>query len=74
MRLKIVSHAFLDVPDGTVVQDDGFIKLPNGDFLKPFVTMELNEMTDLTTTQLNQHGCDMDYDGSEITELPEIMS
>lgn len=66
MRLKIISHAYLTVPVGTVVQEDGFLRLPSGDVLKPFVTLECNEQEDLTTTQLEAIGCELDYDGSSI--------
>ena len=65
MRIAMVSYAYLTVPDGTIIAADGFIHLPDGTLLKPFITIERNETDDLTTSQLETIGCELEYDGTE---------
>lgn len=72
MWIKIVSYAYLNVPESTIVQRDGYIRLPSGNMLKPYVTLELNDTTDLTASQLERYGCSLQYDGSDITPTSAI--
>lgn len=49
MEIEVTIKAILTFPEGTQVPDDGrAFTLPNGDWVKPFVVLEMNDGRDLT--------------------------
>jgi hypothetical protein len=49
MMVKITLEAMVTLPEGTIVPEQGrAFTLPNGDTVKPWIIMELNDDKDLT--------------------------
>ena len=53
MMIKVTLEAMITLPEGTQMPSFGeigsrMLTLPNGDWVKPWVVMELNDETDLT--------------------------
>ena len=55
----------------TMSGQGGTIILPNGDELKSFLVLELNEEEDLTTQQLEERGCSCEDISREIRAIDE---
>lgn len=52
MIIRVEIEAYLHLPEGTKVPEQGrAFTLPNGDWVKPFVVLELNDGRDLTHTE-----------------------
>ena len=61
MNVKVTLEAIITLPEGTQWPSFGEIgsrafTLPNGDWVKPWVVMELNDIDDLSTTQAEALG------------------
>lgn len=63
----ITARAILTVPPGTVIAGRD-ITLPDGNVLKPWVTLELNEGDDLTFDELEALRVELDPDDISIEE------
>ena len=53
MMIKVTLEAMITLPEGTQMPSFGeigsrMLTLPNGDWVKPWVVMEMNDETDLT--------------------------
>lgn len=49
MLIRIEIEAYLHLPEGTQVPDNGrAFMLPSGDWVKPFVVLEMNDGRDLS--------------------------
>jgi hypothetical protein len=49
MDIRITIEAVITLPEGTLVPDQGrAFTLPNGDWVKPFIVLEVNDGYDLT--------------------------
>jgi hypothetical protein len=64
MMVKVTLEATLTFPEGTKWPSFGEIgsrafTLPNGDTIKPWVALELNDSEDLKFTQLGELGIDI---------------
>lgn len=56
-------------PDGTVLLDDGRgLRLPGGDIVKPWITLELNELRDLSGEDMDRLGLDVGLDFERTVE------
>ena len=65
MIVKVTLEAMITLPEGTQWPSFGEIgsrafTLPNGDWVKPWVALELNDSDDLKFTQLEEMGIEMD--------------
>ena len=64
MIVKVTLEAMITLPEGTQWPSFGDIgsrefTLPNGDTVKPWIVLELNDMDDLTTTQTEAMSIDI---------------
>ena len=64
MMVKVTLEATLTFPEGTQWPSFGEIgsrafTLPNGDTIKPWVALELNDLHDLTYTQVEEMGIEL---------------
>lgn len=60
MEIEITIKAILTLPEGTQVPGEGrAFTLPNGDWVKPFVVLERNDLDDLSFTQTEALGLDI---------------
>lgn len=64
MIVKVTVEATITFPEGTKWPSFGEIgsrafTLPNGDIIKPWVALELNDLNDLTYTQVEELGIDI---------------
>lgn len=49
MQVKVTIEAVITLPEGTIVPEQGrAFTLPSGDWVKPFVVLEMNDGNDLT--------------------------
>jgi hypothetical protein len=64
MLVKITLEAMLELPDGTrlpYLPDDGrAFTLPDGDWIKPWIVLERNDLDDLRFTELAPLGLDLE--------------
>jgi hypothetical protein len=65
MMVKVTLEAMITLPEGTQWPSFGDIgsrafTLPNGGIIKPWVALELNDLHDLTYTQVEDLGIEMD--------------
>jgi hypothetical protein len=57
MNVKVTLEAVITLPEGTQWPTQGReFTLPNGDWVKPWVVVELNDIDDLSTTQAEALG------------------
>ena len=57
MNVRVTLEAIITLPEGTQWPTKGReFTLPNGDWVKPWVVMELNDLDDLSTTQAEALG------------------
>lgn len=64
MMVKVTLEAMITLPKGTQMPSFGEIgsralTLPNGDWVKPWIVLELNDGDDLKFTQLEEMGIDI---------------
>ena len=60
MEIEVTIKAVLTLPEGTVVPEDGrAFTLPSGDWVKPFVVLELNDERNLSFADWNALGVDV---------------
>jgi len=64
MMVKVTLEAMITLPEGTKWPSFGEIgsrafTLPNGDWVKPWIVLELNDSEDLKFTQLGELGIDV---------------
>jgi hypothetical protein len=60
-QIRVTIEAVITLPEGTIVPENGrAFTLPSGDWVKPFVVMEMNDGRDLTWSQALALGVDVD--------------
>ena len=60
MLVKVTLEAILELPDGTQWPTEGrAFTLPSGDWVKPFVVLEMNNRRDLSFKEAQALGCDV---------------
>jgi hypothetical protein len=62
MMVKVTLEATLTFPEGTKWAPEinsRMFTLPNGDTIKPWVALELNDLNDLTYTQVEELGIEL---------------
>lgn len=60
MEIKVTIEAYITLPEGTVVPEQGrAFTLPSGDWVKPFITLEMNDDRDLTYAQTEALGIEV---------------
>lgn len=61
LTIEVTIKAILTLPEGTQVPEEGRgFTLPNGDWVKPFVVMEINDDRDLTFAEAEGLGVSVD--------------
>ena len=61
LTIEVTIKAILTLPEGTQVPEKGRgFTLPNGDWVKPFVVMEINDDKDLTFAEAEGLGVSVD--------------
>lgn len=70
MEIRVTIETIITFPEGTIVpeEDRGFT-LPGGDWVKPFVVLELNDDRDLTFREVVALGLDVTETNIEWEEL-----
>ena len=70
MEIRITIEAVLTFPDGTIVPENGRgFTLPGGDWVKPFIVMEMNDDRDLTFKDTEALGVSVEETNIEWEEL-----
>ena len=70
MDIRITIEAVLTLPDGTIVPENGRgFTLPGGDWVKPFIVMEMNDDRDLTFKDTEALGVSVEETNIEWEEL-----
>ena len=62
MMVKVTLEAIMTLPEGTVLPPEvgsRMFTLPSGDWVKPWLVLELNDLNDLTYTQAEERGIDL---------------
>ena len=60
MQIRVTIEAVLTLPEGTIVPENGrAFTLPSGDWVKPFVVLEMNDGRDLSFKEAQALGCDV---------------
>lgn len=61
MDIKVTITATITVPDGSKLESElgRQITLPSGDWVKPFIVLELNDERDLPWAEAVEIGCDV---------------
>jgi hypothetical protein len=60
MQIILKIEAVITLPEGTTVPEEGrAFTLPNGDWVKPFIVMELNDEVDLDGGAMLDMGIDV---------------
>jgi hypothetical protein len=61
MQMRVTIEAVITLPEGTIVPEQGrAFTLPTGDWVKPFVVLEMNDDRDLPYSELIKLGLDVD--------------
>jgi hypothetical protein len=61
MMVKVTIEAVIDLPEGTIVPEDGrAFTLPSGDWVKPWVVLEMNDDRDLGQNEMEDWGLSID--------------
>lgn len=61
LTVEVTIKAILTLPEGTQVPEEGRgFTLPNGDWVKPFITLEMNDEDDLTFKEAEAMGVSVD--------------
>ena len=70
MIIRVKLEALIELPEGTTIPEEGrAFTLPNGDWVKPFIVLEKNDVDDLTFEQAQRLGCDVFEDNIEWEEV-----
>jgi hypothetical protein len=57
MQIRVVIEAVIDLPYGTAVPEQGrAFTLPSGDWVKPWVALEMNDGRDLCQSEMADWG------------------
>lgn len=60
MEIEVTIKAVLTLPEGTIVPEEGRgFTLPNGDWVKPFIVLEMNDDRDLSFKEAGALGVDV---------------
>ena len=60
MEIRVVIDAVITLPEGTDVPEQGrAFTLPSGDWVKPFIVLEMNDGRDLSTKEALDVGLDI---------------
>lgn len=60
MEIEVTIKAVLTLPEGTTVPEEGRgFTLPNGDWVKPFIVLEMNDDRDLSFKEAGELGVDV---------------
>lgn len=60
-QIRVTIDAVITLPEGTIVPEQGrAFTLPSGDWVKPFIVMELNDDRDLPYSELIKMDVDID--------------
>ena len=60
MEIEVTIKAVLTLPEGTIVPEEGRgFTLPNGDWVKPFIVLEMNDDRDLSFKETSALGVDV---------------
>lgn len=60
MEIRITIETIVTFPEGTIVPEEGRgFTLPSGDWVKPFVVLEMNDDRDLTFREVVALGLDV---------------
>lgn len=69
MIVRVKLEALIELPEGTTVPEEGrAFTLPNGDWVKPFIVLERNDVDDLSFEQAQRLGLDVFEDNIEWQE------
>lgn len=69
MQIKVTLEAIITLPEGTKLPEDGRgFTLPSGDWVKPFVVLEMNDGRDLTHAETEELGICVDETNIEWVE------
>jgi len=60
MLIKYTLQGTVEVPEGSKITDPRMIELPNGQWIKLFTTVELNDDQDLSYQQQNVLGIEVE--------------
>ena len=61
MEIEVTIKAVLTLPEGTTLPEDGrAFTLPGGDWVKPFIVLEMNDGRDLSFTETKALGIDIE--------------
>lgn len=71
-QLQLTMVVTVDVPDQTEIVGVRAFKLPDGDIVKVFAVMELNDERDLAWHEVNAKG--MDIEDTVIVDLQEVVA
>lgn len=70
MEIRITIETIVTFPEGTIVPEEGRgFTLPGGDWVKPFVVLEMNDDRDLTFREALALGLDVTETNIEWEEL-----
>jgi hypothetical protein len=70
MEIRITIEAVLTLPDGTIVPENGRkFTLPSGDWVKPWVVLEINNRRDLSFNEALALGVEVDETNGEWEEI-----
>jgi len=65
-QIRVTIDALITLPEGTIVPEQGrAFTLPSGDWVKPFIVMELNDDRDLPYSELIKLDVDIDEENIE---------
>ena len=60
MEIEVTIKAVLTLPEGTTLPEDGrAFTLPGGDWVKPFIVLEMNDGRDLSFKETEALGLDI---------------
>ncbi len=71
-QFRVMIEGIITLPEGTTVPDRGraFV-LPSGDWVKPWIVLEMNDGRDLTYGEAAKLGCFVMETNGELVELVE---
>lgn len=70
MEMRVTIETIITFPEGTIVPEEGRgFTLPSGDWVKPFVVLEMNDDRDLTFREVVALGLDVTETNIEWEEL-----
>lgn len=71
-QVRVTIEAVITLPEGTTLPERGraFV-LPSGDWVKPWIVLEMNDGRDLTYGEAAKLGCFVMETNNELVELVE---